>query len=79
MFHQQEGDSTGGGANESPFTKEELDSDEGLDVSSIAKEIGQDGNSSSTVALETALEGLPPRFLMLHSLNFCFGSSKISL
>ena len=33
----------------------------GLDLSSVAKEIGQDGTSAGTAALETALDGLPPK------------------
>ena len=33
----------------------------GVDLSSVAKEIGQDGSSAGTQALETALGGLPPK------------------
>ena len=33
----------------------------GVDLSSVAKEIGQDGQSAGTQALETALGGLPPK------------------
>ena len=33
----------------------------GVDLSSVAKEIGQDGSSAGTAALETALDGLPPK------------------
>ena len=35
----------------------------GLDLSSVAKEIGQDGTSAGTAALETALDGLPPKWV----------------
>merc|ERR1719210_1443151 len=34
----------------------------GVDLSSVAKEIGQDGQSAGTQALETALGGLPPKW-----------------
>ena len=34
----------------------------GVDLSTVAKEIGQDGSSAGTAALETALDGLPPKW-----------------
>lgn len=38
------------------------DGPSGVDLSSVAKEIGQDGSSAGTQALETALGGLPPKW-----------------
>lgn len=34
----------------------------GVDLSSVAKEIGQDGSSAGTAALDSALDGLPPKW-----------------
>ena len=43
----------------------------GVDLSSVAKEIGQDGTSAGTAALETALDGLPPKWKS-YTIRFIF-------
>lgn len=47
------------------------DTASGVDLSSVAKEIGQDGTSAGTAALETALDGLPPKWKS-YTIRFIF-------